>query len=568
MLLRLLTSVSLALVLVATSVAAESPAMRRWTDKSGKFSTDAEFVEIKQDRVVLKKANGKTVAVPLDRLSDVDREYLKTLVTADVQPANNGDVQPNLVFPDAMTYPPSWNDADAPFDVAAFLKAPPPEENAAPRYLEALYEFQPGDMVDLLYPDLTLEEKKQRWESYRARRDEQQRLEEAWEKDPKSVDGEEVDAWLSNFDVGFSKLAAAQQRPTCMFQTGRSLASLWPHAQAPRQVGRVILWQTRRDTARSDVERPLQNLKALLRLSRDLRVRGGMAAQFVAHTLDDRCCELVELILNVPTINLKQCDRMMALLVDHRTQMLDPFIEGNRAEYITARQALHELQHRTGSFDPKFLKDEWQMSGDTTSPLACMRLFTDLMGFDEKELPRLTARFQAALLPGAWQGGKLLSDENYDKEVEAVNRFYKALLAVTGKPDDWRAQDAAVDAADAAITDTILAGFVVTAQAAVVPLIRRTEARQRGTQCLIALRRWQLQHADAPPDLATIVEAANLPRVPIDPYSGQPFRMAMLNGNPVIYSIGPDGTDDKAQIKWDLMPGKPGDFIFSLQHEK
>ena len=35
-----------------------------------------------------------------------------------------------------------WNDANPPFDLAEFLKAPPDEENAAPLYLDALFEFE------------------------------------------------------------------------------------------------------------------------------------------------------------------------------------------------------------------------------------------------------------------------------------------------------------------------------------------------------------------------------------------------------------------------------------------
>ena len=95
--------------------------------------------------------------------------------------------------------------------------------------------------------------------------------------------------------------------------------------------------------------------------------------------------------------------------------------------------------------------------------------------------------------------------------------------------------------------------------------IRRGEARLRGTQCLVALRRWQLEHADAPSNLETLVKAAGMPGVPMDPFSDQPLRMGAVVGKPVIYSVGPDGKDDKAQVEWNLVPTKPGDFIFQLE---
>jgi hypothetical protein len=272
------------------------------------------------------------------------------------------------------------------------------------------------------------------------------------------------------------------------------------------------------------------------------------------------------LIIDARTIDSRQCDRLLALFIDHDANTVDPFVEGNRSEYISSRQGLYDLQHRTGSFDPKFMKEQWQISGDTTSPLACVKLFTDLWGVSEQELPQAAAGLQAALLPGAWQGGKMLSDENYAKEVEAVNRFFATILALAEKTNDWRKQEAAVKEAEASIDETILAKFVVPPVGGVMESIRRNEAHLRGTQCLLALRRWQLKYANSPPpDLATVVKAAGIPDVPMDPYSDQPLRMALIDGKPVVYSVGPDGKDDKAKIRSNWYTREPGDFIFQRE---
>jgi hypothetical protein len=40
--------------------------------------------------------------------------------------------------------------------------------------------------------------------------------------------------------------------------------------------------------------------------------------------------------------------------------------------------------------------------------------------------------------------------------------------------------------------------------------------------------------------------------------------MAVLDGKPVIYSVGPDGKDYKAQIVWNEARNQTGDFIFRL----
>jgi hypothetical protein len=59
---------------------------------------------------------------------------------------------------------------------------------------------------------------------------------------------------------------------------------------------------------------------------------------------------------------------------------------------------------------------------------------------------------------------------------------------------------------------------------------------------------------------------AGIPGVPIDPYSGQPLRMAVLWGEPVIYSVGRDGKDDHGRVEeWDRNRRKwQGDLIFRL----
>ena len=54
----------------------QAEGMRTWNDATGAFSLEAKFVGVKDGKVMLKKANGKTVAVPLDRLSKEDQVFV------------------------------------------------------------------------------------------------------------------------------------------------------------------------------------------------------------------------------------------------------------------------------------------------------------------------------------------------------------------------------------------------------------------------------------------------------------------------------------------------------------
>lgn len=54
-------------------------AARKWTSKDGRFSTEAELIEVADGKVTLKKESGDTITVPLDRLSMADRRYVASM---------------------------------------------------------------------------------------------------------------------------------------------------------------------------------------------------------------------------------------------------------------------------------------------------------------------------------------------------------------------------------------------------------------------------------------------------------------------------------------------------------
>ena len=49
--------------------------LRRWVDDTGSYATVGTLVDVRADGVEIRKANGRTVVVPLDRLSEHDRGY-------------------------------------------------------------------------------------------------------------------------------------------------------------------------------------------------------------------------------------------------------------------------------------------------------------------------------------------------------------------------------------------------------------------------------------------------------------------------------------------------------------
>lgn len=67
---------ALLLVVVATFAAEDRPALRNWTDASGRHQTRARFVDLEDGRVRLQKEDGTEVKVPLSALAAKDQEYV------------------------------------------------------------------------------------------------------------------------------------------------------------------------------------------------------------------------------------------------------------------------------------------------------------------------------------------------------------------------------------------------------------------------------------------------------------------------------------------------------------
>ncbi len=263
-------------------------------------------------------------------------------------------------LPGAVSRPPDWLVKDAPFDVAAFFAAPPDEDNAATRYLDALLEFDPA--MAACFPEGPDRESRQRAAERRSVR--LSPVYQSWTKDPRSVTAETMDAVLDAYDTGFRKLDWAQQRPRCVFQTGLGVTARVPHAHAANAVARVAALKVRRELERGEFDAVLRDLARLQRLSRDLLPCAGMVAVFVHLSLDRIATEqIVVPMLSAPGMTVDLCDRILALLADHERRSIDAYTECLRGEYVQNRVTLRDL-----IVDQARLRKEWDSFGNPAGP--------------------------------------------------------------------------------------------------------------------------------------------------------------------------------------------------------
>ncbi|MFN3148259.1 TIGR02281 family clan AA aspartic protease [Bremerella sp.] len=72
------SKVSLSMTVVLLLLFASIASARTWKSADGGYSVEAELVKVDGDKVALKRADGQTITVPLNRLSTEDQEFIKS----------------------------------------------------------------------------------------------------------------------------------------------------------------------------------------------------------------------------------------------------------------------------------------------------------------------------------------------------------------------------------------------------------------------------------------------------------------------------------------------------------
>ena len=490
---------------------------------------------------------------------------------AQVPPREQAAPSPLAILPGAVTKPPDWLFDNAPFDVAAFFAAPAPDENAATRYLDALFEF--GSEMAICFPEGT--ERESRLRAVEQRSNEFFEIYRAVSKNRTAAPSAAIDRMLDEYDRGFRKLDWAQQRPKCVFQTAVGTTARVPHAQVAGQVARIVVLKAGREIERREFNAALRDLKRLLRLSRDLRPRGVMISQIVSAAIDQKAFKGVVLpILSAPGVTISHCDGIIALLSEHEVQSIDSYSEGLRAEYLSNRATLYALIH-----EQKKLRQEWESFGNKAGPsivaeIAEPTLYSVLAGNAPMPRPGVGEKNQATA--SELQSVKNIKDldvfiaattpEQLSGQVLSLNMLYRGYLlsARTGYLGRIRKVSEEPVFANPTEVRTRVTRGLLPATAAFTQALTTDVALTRITQSLVAVRRWQLRHGgDLPPSLAAAAREAAIPADLRDPYDLQPVRLAVVDGQPTVYCVGQDGKDDGGTTDAARSP-QSGDVLMRL----
>ena len=84
------------------------PPFRKWFDPAGKLLAVAELITVQDGKVCLQKASGEGIVLPLDKLSEADRQFVGTETTGDVsEPASEGEEKEAPQSGEPLASPPS-----------------------------------------------------------------------------------------------------------------------------------------------------------------------------------------------------------------------------------------------------------------------------------------------------------------------------------------------------------------------------------------------------------------------------------------------------------------------------
>lgn len=316
-----------------------------------------------------------------------------------------------------------------------------------------------------------------------------------------------------------------QKKPACQFYYDFDFNSPLPPVSSIRSIGRLMQLELFFAWSKSDFDRAHRVIARVLRLARDLRPRGIAITQLTAIATQSMLLDgLKDFTLVQPGITATHCDQLLRLLQEHEQLGLDPLQEALKVEYLTTRKTLDGLrsnrvtvQQLLTSIGEKRLKP---------FPVASIQWDGELSGLDQ---------LTATLLDYSTKSYNQIPSNMSEQEISKLQKH-----------------DAKVTAACLLIG---LKPIIVGAY--------NGKARLASTSAIVAVRRYQLSNGKLPSTLSEALTSAGISRPIIDPYSGKPISYTVLDGKPVVYSIGSDLKDDGGKIEAKGV-GVAGDIIVSL----
>lgn len=290
----------------------------------------------------------------------------------------------------------------------------------------------------------------------------------------------------------------------------------------------------------------------------------------------------------------KLLDQVQSLRGGARLLTLEANVRAHRGDLHGAADSIHAMNRLARSLE----REPWMMpqlvrvaiAGQARDHLRRLlgsvdladadldRLQQDLRASDAKETLRLgmlgervagIQQFDGPGFGGAG-GGRLFFQvtqrgsfleflQYWDKMIRATEEPWPEALEAF-KVAGQQVQAKAQGGVSPARVGRVLTALLVPAVEAFTTATARDAAMNRATDAAIACERYRRRHGKLPRSLEELVPEF-LPQVPGDPFDGKPLRYVVTQDGYLVYSVGPDGTDDGGQADETSQP----DFVFRVE---
>jgi hypothetical protein len=301
------------------------------------------------------------------------------------------------------------------------------------------------------------------------------------------------------------------------------VGTLVPHVQEAREVTRLLALDARLRALDGDTEGAVRSSQAALNTGRSLGDEPLPVSQLVRAACDRQALRALEQALALGEVSAKSLEELQRQLAKEAEEPLA--LTAARADRVSMYQCLEAM--RAGRFN--------------------------------------RAAYGLASGPLGSRGDDLLDRGKARACQAAYLRYHNRVVEAVKLPTEAQQQEAleSIREPDVRLPKLLEALTRGGELPRMVKAFYHARAELRCAAAALAAERYRLARGGWPKSLDDLV-SDYLPAVPADPFDGKPLRLGHLPDGLVVYSIGPDKTDDGGKIDRSH-PGAPGtDLGFQL----
>ena len=418
----------------------------------------------------------------------------------------------------------------APFDVVALYDSMDADSNKTPEFLDALALIS-SDLRPL-YDDgswnalnriggLTL-----------------QRIDAMDIQDPSQWDANALRATDGFVDSLSEALSAGQRR----FSVRPSVDVSLPHLQPLRLAVKILCLRAAVAIQADDEEAFLQEFRLLVRLAFDDARPSLVIMDLVQVANTQRIAQFADFAIRSGNLSEASLQELSKILLDAAQKAGIHFDDSFRMEELALLNLLYEFELNS-SDRPRMMQSllERRASGDGVNPVVPASIQTRLQRMNAADFDRF--REEAIKhYEFAYQQASP-ADGNLGQAARIVKERFDSIWTEEFE-SEW----------------FFLALEMPSFESSIAARARAIGQLQGAAgQCALTL--WKMQNEQPPITVDELFDGIADGNVPMDPFSGKPWKLIVRDGIPILYSVGDDGHDDQALVEWDLFMGTQGDLI-------